>query len=444
MFKRSILIILTAFLIIGLVGCENSKKQPEPVKSEESAHPTRPVEETVVEEEKEMTEFLDAPMDWSGPSGFVIVYPRGNNENKKTAEALKNYYKEKKIEISVVNDATKETQKEILVGKTNRKESSLELKENEYTVTVSNDKLVISGGHDVTVNKAAFQYMNQTQPENQVYTFKAESDFASTKLNNYKYVWGDEFETKTLDTSKWMFGADMYADPGSIYIDDPSVWQVENSLLKLNAVRYFDPNDMQTEYASAPSVSTKDTMNFKQGYVEMRAKIPFGRGAWPSFWCKSVGSLSPNIASDYFVEVDIFENFASASKLVPNIHKWYNGGDHTQYVLEDKKDYEIKNDLNGYHIIGCEWTETKINMYVDGEMYMSFDLNKNFDNKSNMNGFKNMSLYLILNNAIFMDSSAWKPYAEAAIRPEDAPYEYYVDWVRLYQKPNTGALYTAN
>ena len=441
MFKRSILLFLTTVLIIGLVGCDSSKKQP--ANNESDSHPKRPVEETTAKEEKESMEFLDSPMDWSGPNGFTIVYPKGNTENKKTAEALKDFFEAKSINISVVSDDAKESKKEILIGKTNRSESNLELKENEYTVTVTNDKLVISGGHDVTVNKAAFQYMNQTQPDNKVYTFKAESDFASTRLDNYKYVWGDEFETKTLDMTKWMIGADMVPDPGAIYIDDPSVLQVENSLLKMTAKRYFDPNDMQTEYATSPSISTQGTMNFKQGYVEMRAKIPFGRGAWPSLWCKSLGTLSPKTASDYFVEVDIFENFASASRLTPNIHKWYGNGEHSQYTLDDKKTYEIKTDLKGYHIIGCEWNEKNINMFVDGEMYMSFDLNKNFDNKSNMNGFKNMSLYLILNNAIFMDSAAWKPYEGAAIRPENVPYEYFVDLVRLYQKPNTGALYTA-
>lgn len=441
MFKRKCSIVFIAALILGLVGCNNSPTDT--VSDETSSHAKRPVNEIVVKEEKEMIEFLDSPMDWTGPNGFVIVYPKGNSENQKTAETLKDFYKEKKIELSVVNDSTKETKNEILVGKTNRKESELDLKENEYSVTVTNEKLIITGGHDVTVNKAAYQYMNQEQPEGKVYTFKAESDFVTTRLDNYKYIWGDEFETKTLDKSKWMIGADMVPDPGAIYIDDPSVLQVENSLLKMTAKRYFDPNDMQTQYATSASISTQSTMNFKQGYVEMRAKIPFGRGAWPSFWCKSVGSLSPKQNDGYFVEVDIFENFASTSRLTPNIHKWYDNGEHTQYVLDDKKTFEVKNELNGYHIIGCEWTESKINMFVDGEMYMSFDLNKNFDNKSNMNGFKNMSLYLILNNAIFMDSASWKPYGEAGIRPEDVPYEYFVDWVRLYQKSNTGAIYTA-
>lgn len=195
MFKRRCSIILIIALVFGLVGCNNSPTTP--VNNKTSSHTKRPVDEIVVKEEKEMIEFLDLPMDWTGPNDFVIVYPKDNSENQKTAETLKDFYKEKKIELSVVNDSTKETKNEILVGKTNRKESELDLKENEYTVTVVNDKLVISGGHDVTVNKAAFQYMNQTQPDNKVYTFKAESDFVSTRLDNYKYVWGDEFETKT-------------------------------------------------------------------------------------------------------------------------------------------------------------------------------------------------------------------------------------------------------
>lgn len=32
---------------------------------------------------------------------------------------------------------------------------------------------------------------------------------------------------------------------------------------------------------------TIDTMNFKYGYLEIRACVPFRHGAWPSFWMKS-------------------------------------------------------------------------------------------------------------------------------------------------------------
>ena len=68
-------------------------------------------------------------------------------------------------------------------------------------------------------------------------------------------------------------------------------------------------------------------MSFRYGYLEMRARVPYSKGAWPSFWLLSGGALGANPNDAYRVEVDIFEVFSSCDTATPNIHKWVTAPD---------------------------------------------------------------------------------------------------------------------
>lgn len=444
-FNKIMICFLIAAIVTSFAGCNN---EPAVSSDDSSSHIKRPVSSESKDDSTETDEkMLSNPVKWQGPDGYVIIYPDGNKSNYKSALLLQSFYQKSEISVEIKSDSSAETDKEIIIGSCKRKEAYKGLGEEKYAVKVENGKLVFGGGHDITVNKAVYWYANQKQPDGKVYTFEADSDFKSKKLEKYEYVWGDEFETETLDMTKWMFGNDMTERTEmAVKNDDPDIIRVQDSKLKLRAVHYFDMDDSNIEYATSQTVSTQNTMNYLYGYVEMRAKIPFGRGAWPSFWCKSRGTLA-SWGDDYFTEIDIFENFASANKLVPNIHKWYTDGTHTQYSGKNKRVYEFdinSNFENEYHIIGFEWTPDIMNMYVDNELYMVFNLNDNFDKQSNMNGFKQSPLYLIINNHLFVESfTNFKPYEGADVTPEDLPYEYFIDYVRLYQAPGQGKLYTA-
>ena len=444
-FNKVFICLLMVSVIFSAAGCSDGNLSSAPT-VDVSSHSKRPTDSTSENDsdETEDEKLLNNPVEWKGPEGYVIIYPEGNNENYKSALLLQSFYKTAEISIDVKSDSTTESSKGIVIGDCNRKAAYKNLNEEKYAIKVENNKLVFGGGHDVTVNKAVYWYVSNEQPDGKVYTFEADSDFCSKKLDQYEYVWGDEFETESLDMTKWMFGNNMTARTEMAVInDDPDIISVSDSKLKLRAIRYFDMDDSNIEYATSQTISTQNTMSYLYGYVEMRAKIPFGRGAWPSFWCVSNRSLA-NKNFDYFVEVDIFENFASANKLKPNLHKWYTDGNHTQHPGGKAFEFDFNSNFEDeYHIIGFEWTPYVINMYVDDELYTVYDLNNNFDKKSNMDVFKEVPLYLIINNHLFVESfTNWKPYEGCDVTPEDLPYEYFIDYVRLYQLPNEGKLYT--
>ncbi len=394
-------------------------------------------EESVDEADKEQE---TKTKDWDGPEGYVIVIPENNQLCNEAATTLKTWFKENaKIDLKVVTDSAKVQEKEIVVGKTNR--YNFKADDGEYFAKLSGKKLIFGGGHDVTAKKAVEIYTRMKYEKGKVYTFSGKSDFTGKKLG-YTYVWGDEFETKTLDKTRWNRATKMGATAEMTLDDTELTTKTENGYLKMFALRYWDPKKAGVEYTVPWSVTTMETMSYRYGYVEIRAKVPFIRGVWPSFWTSSAGALNNTDYTEkygYSIEVDVFEVFSSLDKLSPNIHKWYGDGRHTMWAVDQGNSnewYQFQSDnlVNEYHTYGFEWTPTKMVMYIDDEPYYTYDLTVNFDEgETGMGGYE-APLYLIFNNHLFTDSSDYKPYDGCEIKSTDLPAEYFIDWVRLYQK----------
>ena len=184
-----------------------------------------------------------------------------------------------------------------------------------------------------------------------------------------------------------------------------------------------------------------DTMNFKYGYLELRARVPFRHGAWPSFWMKS---NTPFAKSSYMAEIDIYEVFSSKNHVVANLHKW-GGGKHVMLPggegsLNRAFTFENDENLNNeYHVYGFEWDEKETKYYVDGYCYATFPIDESgeFGNEpslAGMSGFHDFA-YPIFNNEIFSEGSRWKPEGWVLTDEDEMPIDYYLDYLRLYQNP---------
>ncbi len=271
----------------------------------------------------------------------------------------------------------------------------------------------------------------------------------------YKLVWGDEFDGDTLDSSKWMINKESKSPsfPDLLYLDTPNVLKISNGLLQMNAIHYFDPMDPLPKYATSKSLLTSGTMNYRYGYLEMCAKVPYKNGAWPAFWlCNTKDRddvLVEPACADYKTEVDVFEVFSSVEKAVPNMHKWYHdsNGKYTGGHVEFKNDApyyftDTYNLPNEYHVYGFEWTPEYMAMYIDGEKYMTYDITDkgNFDldgYSTDMSGFHD-PMFIILDNAILTPLRtvlAEGNQTEWTINNSNLPLEYSVDWIHLYQNP---------
>ena len=379
---------------------------------------------------------------WNGPKGYVIVVPKGSDTAYESAQLLKDYYKKNaSVDLQIVTDDAAAKDKEILIGNTARYKYTA--KEGEYFAKVSGNKLIFGGGHDVTVKKAVQIQTRLKYQSGKAYEYDGSSDFINSKFG-YTYVWGDEFEGTAIDGTLWSRTTSMSATSEMALDDSEQTAFLKNGYLNMLAIRYWDPKKAGIEYAAPWAVTTQETMSYKYGYVEIRAKLPFVRGAWPSFWAVSSNALGPKTAFDYYIEVDIFENFASLDTISPNIHKWYDDGEHTQWADENEKYTFSSTDINNeFHTYGFEWTPEKMTMYIDDKPYYTYDLSVNFDGGSSGMGGFDTQLYLLFNNHLFTASSDYLPYDGCEIYPTDVPTEYVIDYVRLYQKKDgISKLYT--
>lgn len=393
--------------------------------------------------------------DWDGPEGYIIVVPRGDLEAVRSAKLLKKYfYRLYGVDLRITNDTSTESTKEILVGATNRDESIKSIKEAELKVSLVKEKLVFDGGHYVTVNSAVERFIRLSTEKGKVAVFSDITDFVSTKPGGYEYVWGDEFEGDEINLSKWCFEKRMGGTENMTveYTDD--VITIADGHATLRAIAYNDEANPKIEYKVPYSLCTLNTMNFDYGYAEIRARVPFEIGVWPSYWATTACNISGRQNMQLHAEIDCFENFGSEEMLVSNIHKWYDEMDyntiyntgtvrraHNQYKWEDRPKWICSNKetINSeYHIYGLEKTETEVNIYVDGERVANMNILESFDLNPDMSVFQD-PIFLIMNNHVFPEETG-----NSLIKDnlKVLPADYDIDWCRLYMKPGKGQLYT--
>ena len=133
-----------------------------------------------------------------------------------------------------------------------------------------------------------------------------------------KLVWRDEFEGTKLDLNKWRFRRSMNGKDCK-YVNDERTVRVQNGLLRLHVLPAGETN---RPFMLPEGLTTHETMSFRYGYLEMRARVPFRHGAWPSFWLQSVSRWR---SVPWMAEVDVFEAFSSSNQIASALHKWGRG-----------------------------------------------------------------------------------------------------------------------
>ena len=324
-------LLLALSVVVSFAACNGGDVSSQAPSSNQTDHAEggpairQPQEEqAVLEDNDHLFDYKSA--NWEGPEGYVIVVPHNNASAKETAELLRSYYKDTfDISLEIKTDKTSAQTKEILIGKTSRPESNRELPEEKLSVSVQNGKLIFDGGHDITVDSAVKKFIRLAPEKNKAFTFDITTDFKSElegDLAGYKYVWGDEFESNGLNSKNWDFAVNMTGSDTVELSTDKNVADVQDGRLKLHALSYFNNDREGTQFRVPASVVTQKKMNYVYGYVEVRSRVPYSQGCWPSFWTRSTDTLKGSWNEDYMLEVDIYEIFRT-TQAHSTIHKWY-------------------------------------------------------------------------------------------------------------------------
>ncbi|SMG09761.1 Glycosyl hydrolases family 16 [Marivirga sericea] len=251
--------------------------------------------------------------------------------------------------------------------------------------------------------------------------------FAHCSEKQEQLIWSDEFDGEGLpDTKDWNIthgnGCPEFCGFGNnekqFYTKSLENIRQEDGKLMIKALK-----DDSKGYTSA-KVTTKNKHDWKYGYIEVRAKLPIGKGAWPAIWM--LPSLSGDMEWPRDGEIDIMEHVGyNPGTVYGTIHtERYN---HVKGT-EKSDSIKIEDAHKEFHTYAIHWTDEKIEWLVDDIPYHT--VLKNGDGKA---GWPfDEEFHLILNLAV---GGNWG--GKYGVDEESFPQEFVIDYVRIYsQKPD--------
>jgi beta-glucanase (GH16 family) len=230
--------------------------------------------------------------------------------------------------------------------------------------------------------------------------------------------WSDEFEGNGLpDPSKWGYdvgGSGWGNNELQYYTSTANNVNVNEGLLIITAKK---ETFQEKSYTSSRLVS-KNGAEMLYGRIEVKAKIPAGRGSWPAIW------MLPN---DYAYgswpksgEIDIMEHVGyNEGKVHFSIHnELYNAGNSKSSIVE------MPTATSGFHIYRTDWTPESIKGYYDDKLIFTYPN----DGKGSAGWPFDKPFHILLNIAV---GGNWG--GIEGVDDSIFPIQMQVDYVRFYK-----------
>lgn len=240
----------------------------------------------------------------------------------------------------------------------------------------------------------------------------------------YELVWADEFSGDNVlpDSKKWNY--DTEANSTGWYNNELQYYAVkrlENSRVsggrliitaRKEVISPAPPDYNKKENYTSARLITRGLASWTYGFVDVRAKLPCGKGTWPAIWM--LGTADDWPASG---EIDIMEQVGQDPNRIE-------GTIHTKSTDEsgDGNWTRVVDPCSSFHDYHVLWTPQQIDIGVDGRVYHTY---KN-DGRGRDSWPFDDPQYLLLNLAIGGDMGG-------AVDDSIFPVQYEIDYVRAYQ-----------
>jgi len=244
----------------------------------------------------------------------------------------------------------------------------------------------------------------------------------------WKLVWSDEFAGipgTGVDTDKWVYEVAGHGFGNNelqyttdrtenVYImDDPN--DPDNGFLVIQALK----EKYNGKYYTSGRIKTEGKLDFTYGKVEMRAKLPLGKGIGSSFWM--LGSNYSDAGWPSCGEIDIMENVGQyPDRIFGTIHgPGYSAGDSIGAWHEYSEGF-----TDEFHTYAVEWEPGIIRWYFDDFMYCQ----RTTEDLFGKDWVFDHDFFIILGLGV---GGTWPG------NPDDTtifPQKYIIDYVRVYQR----------
>lgn len=237
----------------------------------------------------------------------------------------------------------------------------------------------------------------------------------------YRQIFSEEFQSRSLNGSKWQsryrwgpwwtinneqqFYVDRLNDPDFGH----SPFEFDGEHLTITASRtpsHLRGKANNKDYLSG-ALTTYGKFKMRYGYVEMRARLPKGKGLWPAFW------LLHNQEGGKRPEIDVVEMLGDTSNKVYQTYHYYDN-----WSLRSTPSYQYwgSDFSQDFHTFGMKWEPGRITWYVDGKATHSFSDGNVADE----------DMYLLVNLAV---GGSWPGSPDGST---SFPARLTIDYIRAY------------
>jgi len=181
-------------------------------------------------------------------------------------------------------------------------------------------------------------------------------------------VWAEEFDyTGAPDPNSWTYDT---GDHGwgnnelQNYTTDARNVQVKDGVLTITAIKETSGSK---NYSSTRLVS-RGKKDFTYGRLEVKAKLPSGRGTWPAIWMLPTARAYGDWPKSG--EIDVMEHVGYD----PNVVHFSIHSEAYNHVINTQKTAtrQIPTAMTDFHLYRVDWTPAYIRGFFDGVQVFSF------------------------------------------------------------------------
>ncbi|HEY2964537.1 MAG TPA: glycoside hydrolase family 16 protein [Pyrinomonadaceae bacterium] len=242
----------------------------------------------------------------------------------------------------------------------------------------------------------------------------------------WRLVWADEFDYTGLpDAKKWDYDVGGHGW-GNKELQFYTARREENARVEkghLIIEARKEPWEGR-EYTSSRLVS-RGKGDWAYGRIEVRAKLPSGRGTWPAIWMLPTGWSYGNWPNSG--EIDIMEHVGFDPDVVhASVHtQSYNHKIRTQKTARIK----VPASRSEFNVYAVEWTPEEIRGFVNEKHYFTFRNERLTNPAADYRQWPfDKPFHLLLNLAV---GGMWG--GEQGVDPAIWPQRLEIDYVRVYQ-----------
>lgn len=257
-------------------------------------------------------------------------------------------------------------------------------------------------------------------------------------LAGWELVFADEFDEPGLpNPDHWVFEEGFVRNFEEQYytVERRENVRVEGGRLIIEGRREafdnpeFDPagtnwrQQRETARYTSGSINTLGKHAFRYGRVEVRAKVPRGKGAWPAIWMMGVDR--DDVGWPRCGEIDIMEYVGKQPHTIHAATHFADPSidDRDVHVHGGSGKIKIAEPWNDFHVYAIEWDADEIRFFADGERYHRFEIDRAGEGPDNP---YRRPHFLLLNLAI---GGTWG----GEVDDDAMPMRYEIDYVRVYR-----------